>query len=220
MNRLLEIRYCSLFSYCPRSSSEKGELAKKVMKAIKNELPVKSKLGEMFASEFVVETLKETIRDDSDFREFIGRNPILIPVPRHFPIKRDYLWPSFQIAKAMEKENLGVVKPLLERIKVVSRSSLSPPGSRPSPITHYRSMTIKRVSLMSQEIILVDDIITRGHTFIASAWYIHEVFPDAQVKAFAAMRTISNESEFKRLIDPVIGKIKYRPIYDDCLRRP
>jgi len=190
------------------------------MKAIKNELPVRSKLGEMFASEYIVETLKEIIREDNDFKEFMDENPILIPVPRHSPIKKGYLWPSLQIAKAMEKEKLGVVKPLLERIKVVSRSSLSPPGSRPSPITHYRSMTIKRVSLMSQEIILVDDIITRGHTFIASAWYIHEVFPDAQVKAFAAMRTISNESEFKRLIDPVIGKIKYRPIYDDCLRRP
>ena len=81
-------------------------------------------------------------------------------------------------------------------------------------------MTIKRISLIPQEIILVDDILTRGHTLIASAWYIHEVFPDVEVKAFAAMRTISNESEFKKLIDPVIGRIKYRPIYDDCLRRP
>ena len=220
MTRLLEIKYASLLSYCPRSSSEKGEIAKRVMRAIKNELPISSKFGELFASEFVVKTLKEIIKKDNDFKDFLGENPILVPVPKHTPIKKGSLWPSFQIAKAMEKEGMGIVKPLLERIKAVPRSSMSSPESRPRPTVHYESMVIKKIFLLSQDIILVDDIVTRGHTLIASVWHVHEAFPDAEVRTFAAMRTVSNEIDFKGLIDPAIGRIKYRSEYDDCLRRP
>jgi len=220
MIRLLEIRYASLLSYCPRDSSEKGEIAKRVMRAIKNESPVSSKFGELFASEFIAKTLKEIIDKDENFKDFLGENPVLIPVPRHSPIKKYSLWPSLQIAKAMEREGIGTVRPILERIEAVPRSSMSSPESRPSPTTHYKSMAIKRIPTISRDVILVDDLVTRGHTFIASAWHVCETFPDVEVRAFAAMRTVSNRLEFKELFDPVIGRITYRPEYDDCLRRP
>jgi len=220
MTRLLEIKYASLLSYCPRDPSKKGEIARKVMISIKKELPMNSKFGVLFASEFVAKTLKKIIKKDKDFKDFLGENPVLIPVPRHAPIKKDSLWPSFQIAKAMEKEGIGTVRPILERIEAVPRSSTSSPESRPSPTIHYKSMAIKKIQTISRDVILVDDLVTRGHTFIASVWHVCEAFPDVEVRAFAAMRTVSNRLEFKELFDPVIGRITYRPEYDDCLRRP
>jgi len=220
MTRLLEMKYASLLSYCPRDPSKKGEIARKVMISIKKELPMNSEFGVLFASEFVAKTLKKIIKKDKDFKDFLGENPVLIPVPRHAPIKKDSLWPSFQIAKAMEREGIGAVRPILERIEAVPRSSTSSPESRPSPTIHYKSMAIKKIPTISQDVILVDDLVTRGHTFIASAWHVCEAFPDVEVRAFAAMRTVSNRLEFKELFDPVIGRITYRPEYDDCLRRP
>lgn len=81
-------------------------------------------------------------------------------------------------------------------------------------------MRVEKSSVITSNIILVDDVVTRGHTFMASAWHIKDSFPNAEAKAFAALKTVSNEIEFRNLVDPVIGKIVYRDEYDDCLRRP
>ena len=64
MTRLLEIKYASLLSYCPRDPSKKGEIARKVMISIKKELPMNSEFGVLFASEFVAKTLKKIIKKD------------------------------------------------------------------------------------------------------------------------------------------------------------
>jgi phosphoribosylpyrophosphate synthetase len=120
----------------------------------------------------------------------------------------------------MEQEKLGIIKTLLERIKPVPKSSMVPPELRPPPTDHYESMKVKKHELPSQKLLLVDDIITRGHTFLGAAWRLQEAFPRAEIIAFAAMRTVSNEFEFRGLIDPVIGQIVYRPEFNDCLRRP
>jgi len=55
---------------------------------------------------------------------------------------------------------------------------------------------------------------------MGAAWRLQRIFPDVKIKAFAAMRTVSNETEFRGLIDPVIGRVTYRSQYNDCLRRP
>ena len=115
---------------------------------------------------------------------------------------------------------MGTVKPMLRRIKPVPRSSMVPPELRPRPTDHYESIKVEKYKLSAQKLLLVDDIIIRGHTFLGVAWRFQEAFPDAEIKAFATMRTVSNESEFKGLIDPVRGQITYRPEYNDCLRRP
>jgi len=46
-------------------------------------------------------------------------------------------------------------------------------------------------------IVLIDDILTRGHTFLGAAWRLHEAFPETKIVAFAAMRTISKEKELR-----------------------
>ncbi len=191
------------------------------MRAIKNEWFLKSRSGRgLFASEFVAEVLKIEMTKKTFFTEFFGEDVILIPVPRSSLIQKNALWPSFQIAKALEDEGFGIVEPILERVNPVPRSSKVPPEQRPSPIDHAKSMCVKKSELLSHNFLLVDDIVTRGHTFMGSAWCLQDAFPNADITAFAAMRTVSNESEFRNLIDPVTGQIIYRPEHNDCLRRP
>ncbi len=56
-------------------------------------------------------------------------------------------------------------------------------------------------------ILLVDDLVTRRATFLGAASRIAEMYTNTNIKAFAAMRTISNGSEFSDIIDPRNGTI-------------
>jgi len=59
-----------------------------------------------------------------------------------------------------------------------------------------------------EEIILVDDVVTRGATLLGAANRLLDVFPRTHIYALAIMRTISNPVEFEKLYDPCIGKIE------------
>lgn len=70
------------------------------------------------------------------------------------------------------------------------------------------------------EILLVDDIVTRGATLLGAANRLAEAFPAARIRAFAAMRTISDPSEFIATYEPRSGTIEHRELTEDTLRRP
>jgi phosphoribosylpyrophosphate synthetase len=77
----------------------------------------------------------------------------------------------------------------------------------------------RMVDLDSQKVIFVDDIVTRGHTFMGAAWRLKKAFPNVEIRAFAAMQTISNKSEFNKYFYPAKGTINYRREIGDCIRR-
>ena len=186
---------------------------------IKNERSLNlPSLGEIYASQLVAKFFLAKWK--VILSGFSPDSTILVPVPRSAPIRKGYLWVPYEIAKAMEKEGFGTVKPILKRVNAVSRSSTSLPAQRPSPRDHYNSMAVEATDFSFQKILLVDDIVTRGHTFMGAAWRLKKAFPDAEIKAFAAMRTVSNEAQFKDYFDPVRGIIWYRKEKEDCLRRP
>jgi predicted amidophosphoribosyltransferase len=148
---------------------------------------------------------------------------VLVPVPRSSPIREGDLWPSYEIAKAMQDLRLGRVSTLLERIERVNPSSRSGSEDRPSPLLHFQTIRLQgNLPANVKCVILVDDIVTRGHTFMGCAWKIEEAYPDVSIHAFAAVRAVSNPDEFKAFYDPVVesGTITYRPDTGDCLRRP
>ncbi|MDA4132801.1 MAG: phosphoribosyltransferase, partial [Thaumarchaeota archaeon] len=70
------------------------------------------------------------------------------------------------------------------------------------------------------ELLLVDDIVTRGATLLGAANRLAEAFPDARIRGFAAMRTVSNPSDFVDAYQPCTGTIRYREMTGDSLRRP
>lgn len=72
----------------------------------------------------------------------------------------------------------------------------------------------------ASDIVLIDDIVTRGATLLGAANRLHDVFPAARIRAFAAMRTSSDPSEFRALYEPCVGTITYREEQGDTMRRP
>ena len=56
-------------------------------------------------------------------------------------------------------------------------------------------------------VVLIDDIITRGTQMLAAAEVIRSAWPGTTIRAFAAMRTISNTADFNKILAPVVGTV-------------
>ena len=89
-------------------------------------------------------------------------------------------------------------------------------GQRPNPPDHYDSTRVRspRTRVRPEQITLIDDVITRGSSFVGIVPRIHEAYPDATVRCFALIRTIST-GEVHAIFALIAGIITYR----DGLRR-
>ncbi|MEM3671092.1 MAG: phosphoribosyltransferase [Thermoprotei archaeon] len=196
--------------------------AKEYMHYIKKDSVVRMGEGpnkSISMSDWIAAEIREKLQQ-LPFKQFFNRNVFLVPIPRSSLQVRNALWVPDRLAQAMERKGLGRRIQILERNSNLRRSSISSPENRPLPKEHFDSLkVIRRLDDLS-EIVLIDDIITRGHTMLGAAWKILDVFPNAKVCGFAAMRTISNSLEFKDFYDPVKGEIEYRTGPGDALRRP
>ena len=90
------------------------------------------------------------------------------------------------------------------------------------PKDHFASLRVQRriSGPPPNEILLVDDIITRGSTLLGAANRLAEAFPEARIRAFGAMATVSDPADFVALSRPLVGSIQYRPSTEDTIRRP
>lgn len=148
-------------------------------------------------------------RMSTAFAGVFGRDATLVPVPRSAPRRTDdTLWPGLGLAAALHEHGLGRdVQQLLERTRAVPKAHGSPGGERPDVSTLGRSLRW-RGDLGSdlERVVLVDDVVTRGTTFLSAREVIHSVQPGLSVEGFAAIRTMSFEV-VERPLDPVRGTI-------------
>jgi gamma-glutamylcysteine synthetase len=79
-------------------------------------------------------------------------------------------------------------------------------------------MAVQKSFSDAEEIVLVDDVVTRGATLLGAANRLTEAFPNVRIRAFAAMRTMTPPLVFRAINDPCIGTIELRGI--DTFRRP
>jgi hypothetical protein len=219
--KLTELTFGSLLAYCPNDYSERGIHARMWMARIKNDYFVTEIGGQkpILTSDFIAAQIKQDL-DQLAFKHFFGQNVALVPIPSSSLITNDTLWVPDRLAQALQKSGLGTRQRLLNRTIPVNRSSKSAPKDRPSPNEHYNSLYAKKALEIPEQIVLVDDIITRGHTMMGAAWRIQEIYPDKPIFGFAAMRAVHNSVEFESWYHPVVGTVSYRPEERDCIRRP
>ncbi len=216
---LNQLQFGSLLSYCPRGgSSEEIQRSRQVMTFIKNDSFVENPPIPM--SEWISRTMEQR-RSELPFSSFFQTNTVLVPLPRSSLLQPDSLWVPDRIANALVRRGFGArVVRCLDRTVAVRKSATSLPNQRPSPTEHLQSMVVQGNLEPTEEIVLIDDIVTRGHTMMGAANRLLDAFPSARIFAFAAMRTISDADQFSRIYDPCTGSIDYREDSDDCLRRP
>ncbi|MCH7940606.1 MAG: hypothetical protein IH842_01355 [Thaumarchaeota archaeon] len=201
---LSQIKFGSFLSYSPRGSLELQSHSRTVRSNLKNDVPLDS--GKLMSI-----TVAEQIKRDLDqlpFADLFQVNPILIPTPSSSLTRVDTLWVPHCIATALVGQGLGrSVETCLQRVTPLQKASTSRPENRPKPIEHYDSMVVQTTIHEHNEILLVDDIITRGSTLLGAASKLVDTFPNAHINAFAVMRTVSTPQNFERIIDPREGTI-------------
>ncbi|RYD78484.1 MAG: hypothetical protein EOP84_14205 [Verrucomicrobiaceae bacterium] len=145
---------------------------------------------------------------DSGLSEIFREKSILIPVPRSRPILDGGLWPSLRICEELRKQGVGDrILPCLERTMAAQKSAYAGQGGRLSPIEHLQTLNCKESSMLPLKVVLVDDFVTRGSILLACAALIQAHFPNAEVKAFAMVRTRGFVDDIDKLVDPVVGRI-------------
>jgi hypothetical protein len=140
---------------------------------------------------------------------FFLADDVLVPVPRSAP-KVGGTWAAAELAQALVQQGVGSATWLgLHRIRAVRKSATAAKGCRPSVARHYDSFQLEPPALRPQSVVLIDDVITKGRTIFAAAARLREAFPDAQIRAFALLRTAGPMSDIKTLLEPCRGEIRW-----------
>ena len=211
-----QIEFGSLLTYTPRGNSEKANLARTVMTFLKNDRVMNSGI---LSSDYMAQIMKKEIKK-FPFADYFNSKAILVPVPKSSLLKPGTLWVPERLTTALIKNRLGKSsEACLERIKAVPRSSGQRIGeNRPKAFQHYESMQVKKLLFDPEEIVLVDDVITRGSTVMGGVNRLAEAFPNAKIRAFAMMRVMSDPDDFSDVEDPCVGTVTM--IGEDTSRVP
>jgi hypothetical protein len=141
---------------------------------------------------------------------FFDSNDVLIPVPGSTPRVRG-TWAAADLARALVKEGLGTMTwHGLHRVVPVQKPATAAPGGRPTVSRHYDSLLMEHSPVQLTSVILIDDVITKGRTLLAAATRVRERFPEAQVRAFALLRTMGMIAGVEHLLEPCTGEIRWR----------
>ena len=156
----------------------------------------------------------------SPFAGFFPGAAMLVPVPGSKPSAGGGATAAGQLALALLEQGLGRgIWFGLRRVKAVRKSGTAPPGARPTVKNHYDTMAVDKIDGSgTSHIVLIDDVVTKGRTLLAAALRLREVFPDADLRAFALLRTTGYSFDVERSLLPCVGKIEWSGL--DARRRP
>lgn len=197
------IEFGSLLTYTPRGNEPKHDKSKKVMRDLKNDTALES--GYLM-SEKIAQQIKKNL-GDYPFADYFNENTILIPTPKSSLLQKDGLWVPQRITSALEKNGLGKNEECLFRETALPKSSTALKADRPKASQHYDSMKVRELLFKPKEIVLIDDVITRGATALGAVNRLAEALPDARIRVFAVMRTISDPQKFLKIEDACTGTI-------------
>ena len=216
-----------MFAYTPRPNSTDQSLretmnnTKKWTYSLKQDHMVSVKgMRKMISMSSYVASVVSKRLSELPFSDFFDKYTALIPIPGSSQIPKDGLWVPERLATEMVHKGIGYnVFPCLTRKYPIRKSALASPGDRPSPLEHYSSISVNNAITDFNKVVLIDDVITKGSTLIGAANILHDAFPEIEIKGFAAIRTMSDPSQFRRWFDPIKGTIKLRS-NGDSVRNP
>ena len=201
---ITKVDFGSLLTYTPRGNQTKHHKSRAIMRKLKNDAVLQS--GNLMSS-----LIAQIIRNELDgypFSDYFNETTMLIPTPKSSMLQKDGLWVPQRITSALENKGLGINEECLIRNTPLPKSSKVSAPDRPKAFQHYESMGVRESLLHPREIVLVDDVITRGATALGAVNKIKEAFPNASIRVFAAMRTIRNSDDFSDFFEPRTGKIE------------
>jgi predicted amidophosphoribosyltransferase len=207
---LAALPFASCFAYSPSGTGLVCEQGRLLCSRLKT-------LDPAWLSRLIAHAWLEA-RGHGRFAAVLGRRVVLVPVPGSAPASGAG-WVAERLARCLgELELAGQVWPVLRRRRAVRKSAFAPAGARPSVLEHFQSFAIERTVEggpaceprgAGLHLTLVDDVITRGRTLLGAAARLREAFPEAQVRAFALLRTLGRDEPLRQVLDPCEGEVRW-----------
>lgn len=224
---LSRIEYSAFLAYSPNGPDAEPHLSsKKLTSSVKNDVEYLEEPAIDLAARRLVEERPEEVMGILRPNALLVPAPGSAPIPRglNIPLKgspRDFLWIPRRICEALCARGIAQAwEPLISRGARVVKSSTSRPENRPKPQTHLDSLILSRQAVSATEIVVVDDVVTRGATLLACCSLLQSAYPAATIRGFALLRAVSDPVDFREILDPVRGQITLRDESGDTLRRP
>lgn len=147
------------------------------------------------------------------FNAFLHPDAVLVPVPRSAPLVDGALWPGRVLCDMMVELGMANrVMPALTRVTAIPKSHGSGQSAdqRPGVRQNWQSLRVNtEIIAPGTTLTIVDDVLTLGRTLAACYFRLKEVFPDADIRCLAVMRTQGLVAEIDQFIEPVTGIINY-----------
>lgn len=207
-----EIDYGSFLVYAPKGESENSKRIKAVCLRVKDDGILRVGEKRLRAIPAFVELLHSEL-EKTDLRSLFSPAPILVPMPRSSLSKPGSFIPAQRICEEMMRVGIAnSIAPILTRTKPVPKAAFSQPQDRPTIQQHMDSMSVEADLLsatVTRPMLVVDDVVTRGTSFIAAISLLQAYFPEASISAFAMVRVMSGAGvEVENLIEPYRGTIR------------
>jgi hypothetical protein len=198
---ILRVAYASCYVYSPAGESAlcaRSRLLRALLKA-----------GDArFMRRYALRVSQQT-RSQALLGGFFHDRDLLVPVPGS-AATRAGTWAAAQLAEELVREGLGCGSwHGLQRSFAVRKSATAARGMRPSVALHFESLRMSLPAPQPASVVLIDDVITTGRTLLAAAARASEMFPQAQIRAFALLRTLGLVSDIARVLEPCRGEIRW-----------
>jgi hypothetical protein len=212
-----ELECVSLLSYCPRGGDAEAQRSRDIKTALKNgkltgnpPTPITRQIATIIQRNIQLPPLLAAF----------GILPTLVPTPKSSLTREGDLWVPHQLAEELLGVNLGKrVAPILSRTVAIPKAASSEPANRPTAQRHFETMAVQTELASPESFLLIDDVVTRGATLLGAANRLRASYPAVPIRAFAAIRTVSNPMEFSQITSPVIEVIRVRPDGSTLRRR-
>jgi pyrimidine operon attenuation protein/uracil phosphoribosyltransferase len=194
------VLFFSCYIYSPRGEGFGSEGSRELCQRLKASDPE-------WLPRYVGKVREQTIRHEA-FAGLFGNAVVLVPVPGSAPAPGG--WAAERLAVALQGIGLGrSVWRGVRRCCAVRKSATALNADRPTVQQHYESFSVGRSAVTPQRMVLVDDVITKGRTILAAAARLHEAFPNADIRAFALVRTMGFLADVAIPLEPCQGFVRW-----------
>jgi hypothetical protein len=205
------VPFAACYVYSPKGESEVSQRSRQLCARVKS--------GSTQWLRSYATNVHQEVTQNGLFDGFFNEHTILVPIPDYRATNRTPFWVARRLALALQATGLAEdVWTGLRRVSSIERSSSAWMWERPTVQQHFQSFAVIPSSRPPREIVLIDDVITKGRTLIAAAMRLQETFPKAEIRAFTLVRTMGFVLDVARLFDPCQGEIRWNG--EDAYRNP